>query len=83
MGQVSKYFAISRFFSWKTSLPHPRTAIPSHTKFLLACRRHITLKAPLCKGSWHGAAVTEGLTAIIMIKFHLAFGGAGPFTRLN
>ena len=26
MGQVSKYFAISRFFSWKTSLPHPRTA---------------------------------------------------------
>ena len=40
-------------------------------------------KTPLCKGSWHGAAVTEGLTAIIMIKFHLAFGGAGPFTRLN
>ena len=29
MGQVSKYFAISRFFSWKTSLPHPRTATRS------------------------------------------------------
>ena len=24
--------------------------------------RHPTPQAPLCKGSWHGAAVTEGLT---------------------
>ena len=23
-----------------------------------------TLKAPLCKGSWHGVAVTEGLSCV-------------------
>ena len=41
-------------------------------------------KPPLCKGRWHGAAVTEGLMAQIKSKFHLACRRrAGPFARLG
>ena len=39
---------------------------------LFAC----PLKPPLCKGRWHGAAVTEGLSTQIMPKFPFAFGVA-------
>ena len=38
-------------------IPIPRD--PFHPKF----RHRINQKAPLCKGSWHGVAVTEGLSA--------------------
>ena len=46
-------------------------------------------KPPLCKGRWHGAAVTEGLMAQIMPKFHLAwrrgvdFAGCHPPVTLR
>ena len=39
---------------------------------LFAC----PLKPPLCKGRWHGSAVTEGLSTQIMPKFPFAFGVA-------
>ena len=39
---------------------------------LFAC----PLKPPLCKGRWHGAAVTEGLSTQIMPKFPFSFGVA-------
>ena len=38
----------------------PRTAIPFIPNFISPS---VHPKAPLCKGSWHGVAVTEGLPA--------------------
>ena len=46
---------------WRCSAPHPHPPRP----LLYRISSHLSAhpKAPLCKGSWHGVAVTEGLPA--------------------